>query len=84
MGKRVFVTLDEPKIEQPKSGVQADFSQKIIKPTTGVVNYIGDEVTKYKKGDRVFLGEFYPEKTVTVPDVGTYTIILEESIIAKL
>lgn len=87
LGKRVFITLDEPIIEEVKvGGVQKDFTPKIIKPTTGIINYIGDQVdiTRFKKGDRVFIGEFYAEKTVDIPGVGNYTIVNEDSIIAKL
>lgn len=84
-GKRVFIVLDEPKVEEVKiGGFQKDFTPKVIKPTTATVAHVGHEVTLYKEGDRVFVGDFYPEKPTEVPGVGSFTIVTEDSIIAKL
>lgn len=83
-GKRIFITLDELKEEVKTGGVQASFTPIITKSTTGVINYVGDLVTKYKKGDKVFVGENITDKVTEVPGVGSYIIITEDSIIAKL
>lgn len=84
-GKRVCVVLDEPKIEEVKTGgFQKDFTPKKIKPTTGIVKYKGYDVTRYEEGDKVFIGEHYPDKPTEIPGVGEFTIVTEDSIIAKL
>lgn len=86
LGKKLFVTVDESKMEERKTGVQADFTPKIIKPTTAVINYVGDLVTtgRFKIGDKIFIGENYPDKPTEIPNVGVYTIISEDSVISKL
>ena len=79
--------VDEAKIEEvPTEGVQRDFTPKLIKATTATIKYIGDTVTegRFKVGDRIFIGESYPDKPSEVPGVGKFTIISEESAISIL
>lgn len=87
LGKRLFVIIDKPIVEEFKvSGVQADFTPKVKKSTTAVISFIGDEVTKgrFEIGDKIFVGEHYPEKPTEIPGVGSFTIITEDLVISKL
>lgn len=85
-GKRVFLTLikEAEVVVARESGLylEEDVPKTIKKPTTALVAHVGDKVTDYKVGQKVYIGEFYSGEQV----VGgvKYVIVKEDDIIAIL
>lgn len=82
LGKRMFITLEKAKEEAPTSGIT--YTTVIVKkkPGIGVIEKVGNLVDpKFKIGDRVFIGEFYPDPQ----DVdGELVVIIDEDKIIAL
>jgi co-chaperonin GroES (HSP10) len=82
LGKRLFITLEPVKEEIPTTGVTYSTAPVIKKPTIGIIEKRGGLVDKkFNVGDRVFIGEYYPDPQ----DVdGELVIIIDEDKIIAL
>lgn len=86
MGKRIALKLDNPapkELPKTSAGIITDVVAENKKPTTATIVAIGDEeIRKFKVGERVFIGEFYPAEIEIEGD--KYVIVKPDDIIAKI
>lgn len=73
-GKLIFITLEA--VKEVKTGFKKSATPVPTKPTIAIIQKVGEDVSKYKTGDRVYIGAFYSDPQIVD---GEEVIIIDES-----